>query len=87
ALPRPRYGRVILMFAVFGAYVLALPHLGFRIATFAFVAGMQLGLEPPRSKRGWARVAIVALIATAGTYYTFDQYLQVLLPRGNWTDF
>ena len=87
--PRPklRYAMVAAMFALFGAYVLALPYAGFRIATFAFVVAMQAALEPPRGMRRWAIVAIVALVATAGTYYTFDSYLQVLLPRGRWTDF
>jgi len=87
--PRPklRYAMVAAMFALFGAYVLALPYAGFRIATFAFVVAMQAALDPPRGMRPWAIVAIVALVATAGTYYTFDSYLQVLLPRGRWTDF
>lgn len=87
--PRPhlRYAMVVLIFAIFGAYVLALPYVGFRIATFAFVAATQAALEPPRGTRRWAIVAIVALITTAGTYYTFDAYLDVLLPRGRWTDF
>lgn len=87
--PRPklRYAMVAVMFALFGAYVLALPLAGFRIATFAFVVAMQAALDPPRGMRRWAIVAIVALVATAGTYYTFDSYLQVLLPRGRWTDF
>ena len=48
---------------------------------------MQAALDPPRGMRRWAIVAIVALVATAATYYTFDSYLQVLLPRGRWTDF
>ena len=87
--PRPklRYAMVAVMFALFGAYVLALPLAGFRIATFAFVVAMQAALDPPRGMRRWAIVAIVALVATAATYYTFDSYLQVLLPRGRWTDF
>ena len=85
--PAPRYAMVVLLFAIFGAYVLALPLVGFRLATFAFVAVMQAALEPPRTPRRWAIVAAVALAATAGTYYVFDGYLQILLPRGRWTDF
>lgn len=84
--PRLRYAMVVAMFALFGAYVLALPYVGFRIATVAFVAAMQAALEPPRGWRRWAIVAIVAVVTTAVIYYTFDQYLQVLLPRGRWTD-
>ncbi|HEX4944352.1 MAG TPA: tripartite tricarboxylate transporter TctB family protein [Usitatibacteraceae bacterium] len=85
--PRLRYAMVVALFALFGAYVVALPYAGFRIATFAFVAAMQAALEPPRGMRRWALVALVAFVATAGTYYTFDAYLKVLLPRGSWTDF
>lgn len=84
--PGSRYGMVVAMFALFGAYVLALPYVGFRIATFAFLVAMQAALEPPRGWRRWARVAVVAVLTTAAVYYTFDQYLQVLLPRGRWTD-
>ncbi|HSN19451.1 MAG TPA: tripartite tricarboxylate transporter TctB family protein [Usitatibacter sp.] len=82
-----QYGMVAIMFAIFAAYVLALPGFGFRIATFAFVVAMQLALEPARTPRRWFVVLIVALAATLVTYYTFEQYLQVLLPRGRWTEF
>ena len=81
------YGLVAASFAVFAAYVFALPGLGFRIATFGFVFGMQVLLEPPKSARRWGLVLVVALVATAATYYAFEHYLYVLLPRGRWTDF
>jgi len=84
---RPHYGMVVLMFAIFAVYALALPWLGFRIATFAFVAVMQVALEPARDARRWAVVLVVALATTMVTYYTFEEYLQVLLPRGTWTGF
>ena len=32
-------------------------------------------------------VAITAFVTTLVTYYLFDGYLQVLLPRGRWTGF
>lgn len=83
----PRYGMVVLMFAIFAGYVFALPPLGFRVATFAFVTVMQLALEPARGVRRWIVVLVVALVATLATYYIFEAYLQVLLPRGRWTGF
>ncbi len=86
-LPSANYAAVVLHFAVFGAYVLALPWLGFRIATFAYIAAANALIEPPKSARGWLRVALVALIAAAVVYYVFERYLSVLLPRGRWTDF
>jgi len=75
------------MFAVFGIYVGALSLLGFRVATFLYVAAANALLEPPRSARGWARIVLVALLTVAGTYFIFERYLLVLLPRGSWTGF
>jgi hypothetical protein len=85
--PAVSYGMVIAMFAVFGLYVGALPFLGFRIATCLYVAAANALLDAPRGLRGWARVALVALLTTAATYIIFERYLTVLLPRGRWTDF
>ena len=44
-------------------------------------------IERPRDKKGWIVVAVVAVVTTVVTYYLFEHYLQVLLPRGRWTDF
>jgi hypothetical protein len=84
---RLNYGLVAAMFAVFGLYAGALPYLGFRIATFLYLAASNAMLEPPRGVRGWGRVLAVALITTVVVYYVFERYLTVLLPRGRWTDF
>ena len=81
------YAAVVLHFAVFGIYVAALPWLGFRIATFAYVAVTNALMDPPRSARQWARVAAIALASALATYFVFEHYLSVLLPRGRWTDF
>lgn len=81
------YTLVVLTFAIFGLYVGLLPYVGFRIATFCFVAALQATLEPPRGLRGWARVGMTALITALASYFVFERYLSVLLPRGRWTDF
>lgn len=81
------YGLVAIAFAVFGAYALSLPWLGFRVATFVFLVAMQAVLERPRGARRWMGVVILAIVATAATYYVFNSYLHVLLPRGRWTGF
>ena len=81
------YAAVVLQFAVFGIYVAALPWLGFRIATFAYVAVTNALMHPPRGARQWARVAAIALASALATYFVFEHYLSVLLPRGRWTDF
>jgi putative tricarboxylic transport membrane protein len=85
-LPAANYPAVVLHFAVFGVYVIALPWLGFRIATFAYVAAANALMDPPTGVRQWARAALLALITAGATYYVFEHYLSVLLPRGLWTD-
>jgi hypothetical protein len=82
---RAAYGAVLLHFAVFGMYAAALPWIGFRFATFAYVAATNALLDVPRSARGWLRVVLLALGTVLATYYVFEHYLLVLLPRGRWT--
>jgi hypothetical protein len=33
------------------------------------------------------RVAVIALATAVATYFVFERYLSVLLPRGRWTGF
>ena len=80
------YGLVATLFAVFGLYCGALPYIGFRLSTFAYVAATNALLDRPRGLRGAGRVALVALITTVVVYYTFERYLLVLLPRGRWIE-
>jgi hypothetical protein len=87
ASARQNYRLVVLLFLAFGVYVAALPFLGFRVATFLFVGGAQAVLDLPRDRRRWIVVLVVALITTALTYFVFERYLSVLLPRGRWTGF
>ena len=85
--PAPaRYRLVIVAFVIFGVYVLLLPVLGYRLATCLFVGATEVGLEPPRGRRWWLVLA-VALGTTVLTYYVFERYLSVLLPRGSLTGF
>jgi hypothetical protein len=81
------YRLVFLVFLVSGAYVCALPYVGYRIATLLFVAVLQVTLKWPASRKGWIMVAVTAFATTAATYVIFESYLTVLLPRGRWTDF
>ena len=87
AAARPDYALVVAAFAVFAGYVFALPWLGFRLATFAFLLAMPALLERPARVRGWAVVLAVAIVATLTSHYLFESYLHVLLPRGRWTGF
>jgi hypothetical protein len=80
------YRLVVLAFATFAAYVFLLPVLGYRVATFLFVAALQPVLDPPRRGRWWVPVAL-GLVTTLATYLVFERYLTVLLPRGRLTGF
>lgn len=83
---RANYRLVALLFVAFGLYVMVMPYLGFRIASFAFLLGAQALLDPPRSVRRVITALVVAAVATAVGYFVFEHYLSVLLPRGRWTD-
>lgn len=85
--PRRNYRLVAVAFAIVAAYVVLLPPLGFRLATALFVAALQVAIALPRSARGWAVLAAVAVGTAAATYLVFEKYLLVLLPRGGWTGF
>ena len=84
---RLNYPLVALTFAVFGLYVVALPYLGFRIATALYVAATSALLAPPRGAKSWAGVALLAVLTAFLTHLVFERYLLVLLPRGTWTSF
>ena len=87
AAPAPEkrnYQLVGVTYAVFTGYVILLPLVGYRIATFLFVAALQSVFEPPRGARGWALVMVSGLATSLVTYIIFNDYLSVLLPRGHW---
>ena len=81
------YAAVALQFAAFGVYAAALPLVGFRLATFAYVAAANLLLDPPRRAAHWGRAGLAGAVTAVAVYYAFESYLSVLLPRGAWTDF
>ena len=79
------YGLVGMTYVVFTVYVILLPLVGYRVATFLFMFALQPVLEPARTSRRWIIVAVNALATVAITYVVFNDYLSVLLPRGSWT--
>jgi hypothetical protein len=85
--PRRNYRLVVIAFAIVGAYVALLPLLGFRLATVLFVGTLQAALDRPKSTRQWVVLAAIALGTAAVSYFIFERYLLVLLPRGAWTGF
>ena len=85
--PPVNYRLVLLAFGIFTVYVFLLPLVGYRVATVLFVGVLQATLDPPRSARAWALVAASAVGCMLVTYYLFEAYLNVLLPRGRLTGF
>jgi hypothetical protein len=85
--PPRNYRLVVIAFAIVGAYVALLPLLGFRVATILFVGGLQAALDRPKSARQWTVLAAIAIGTAAVSYFVFERYLLVLLPRGAWTGF
>ena len=85
--PRRNYRLVVIAFAIVGAYVVLLPLLGFRVATVLFVGALQAALDRPRTVRQWGMLAAIALGTALVSYFVFERYLLVLLPRGAWTGF
>jgi hypothetical protein len=84
--PEKRNYRLVgVTFAVFAGYVILLPLVGYRVATFLFMVALQAVIDPPRGARRWVVVMVSALASAAVTYVVFDNYLSVLLPRGRWT--
>jgi hypothetical protein len=85
--PRPNYPLVLASFAAFGAYAIALPWLGFRLATFLYVLAAAALFARPRDAVAWLKIAVLALATAAIVFFVFERYLLVLLPRGRWTGF
>lgn len=81
------YPLVAVSFGIFALYCVALPGLGFRIATFAYVVAANAVLAPPRGMKGWAGTIALGLAAAFLTWLVFERELSVLLPRGAWTGF
>ena len=84
---KSNYALVAISFGVFALYCVALPTLGFRIATLLFVGGTNALMDPPGDAKGWGRVALIAVVTAAATWLVFERWLSVLLPRGGWTGF
>ncbi len=77
------YQSTLLSFAVFGAYVLLIPKLGYLLSTILFVTALQWLLGKPLWRRLPGSLSI-GIGTSLTTYVIFEKYLHVLLPRGSW---
>jgi len=74
-------GRAFIVALGLGAYVVALPYLGFLVTTPLYIALFHFALSDRTGLRGLEAV-IVALAATALIYWLFQDLMQVQFPRG-----
>jgi putative tricarboxylic transport membrane protein len=77
------YQSTLLSFAVFGIYILLIPKLGYLLSTILFVSSLQwlLGTLQLRRLPG---SFVIGVGTSFITYWVFEIYLHVLLPRGSW---
>lgn len=76
---RKRY-LVVIMFALFAVYLIALPFAGFSWATFAFLMVAQILLSP-RTPKALLLSLVIALVFSFGLNTLFGQVFNVFLPR------
>jgi putative tricarboxylic transport membrane protein len=77
------YQSTLLSFCLFFLYVFLLPKLGFLFSTILFVASLQWLL----GQMVWRRLPGSLLIGAGTaviTYWVFEKYLYVFLPRATW---
>jgi putative tricarboxylic transport membrane protein len=77
------YQSTLLTFCLFFLYVLLLPKLGFLLSTILFVSTLQWLLGQPV----WRRLpgsSLIGIGTSVATYWIFEKYLHVFLPRGSW---
>lgn len=77
----PNYGKVLLGFIIFLAYVAGLSLIGYPAATFLFVLGLSWTIGP-RNVRELPKLVAIAAGTVLATYLIFEKYLYVFLPQG-----
>jgi putative tricarboxylic transport membrane protein len=74
------FGKLAALIAIFVAWIVAMPYLGYILVTFAVVLAFAkvLGLE------GWLKPLILSVGSALAVYILFDQLMYLDLPRGPW---
>ncbi len=78
--PEGRWHKLLLVLAVVLAYAWLLERIGYPLATLAFLAAWQFGIE----REGWLKGTLVSVLGTAALYVLFRVALKVPLPQGAW---
>jgi hypothetical protein len=74
-------GRAFLIALGLGAYVVALPYLGFVVATPLYIGLFHFALSD-RTWRHGVEAGLIALVGTALIYWIFQDLMEVQFPRG-----
>nr|WP_255702776.1 tripartite tricarboxylate transporter TctB family protein [Roseivivax sp. GX 12232] len=72
---------VFVVFLCLGAYLAAMPVIGYPIATLVFLAVLQFALAP-KTKSAMAVLIVLSLLFSFGLNWLFAEVFNVFLPRG-----
>lgn len=72
--------RIFAGMALFGLYVLAMPRVGFRVATLAYLVASLLLLWRPLDRRRVAVIAVLSVVTTLAVQTVFEAVLAIRLP-------
>ncbi|MFZ7103029.1 MAG: tripartite tricarboxylate transporter TctB family protein [Peptococcaceae bacterium] len=74
------YGKSVVIFFVFGLYVIFLPRIHFMAATIMFLVATQALLMGVKKRKALITNLAVTLIATFSVYTIFTNFLNIWLP-------
>ena len=77
-----RWGKLVAALGILFAYALLLESFGFLLMTFVFILFTLKVVEPTK----WRTAVIVSVLATAVSYFLFESWLKVPMPRSFWPD-
>jgi len=77
-----RWGKLVAALGILFAYALLLENLGFLMMTFGFMLFTLKVVEPTK----WRTAVIASVLATTFSYFLFESWLKVPMPRGFWPD-
>jgi putative tricarboxylic transport membrane protein len=75
-----RWGKLIAALAILFTYAFLIEEFGFLLMTFVFMLFTLKVVEPTR----WRTAVIVSVLATILSYFLFEVWLKVPMPKGFW---
>jgi putative tricarboxylic transport membrane protein len=75
-----RWGKLVAALGILFAYALLLESFGFLLMTFVFILFTLKVVEPTK----WRTAVIASVLATTFSYFLFESWLKVPMPKGFW---